>query len=87
MGLWPSSRPGPKYPRRSIATFSDITAFTYGGLGGDPVTRQSVESVMAAGKVIVIEVVERFLAGGLAPFLDPTVISDIKTYLTRHPAP
>jgi hypothetical protein len=69
------------------AAFSDVTAFTYGGLAGDPVTRESVESVMASGKVIVIEVVERSLAGGLAPFLQPAVISGIKTYLAAHPLP
>ncbi len=69
------------------ATFSNATAFTYGGLGGDPVTRESVESVMASGKVVVLEVVERFLTGGLAPFLQPAVISEIRTYLASHPAP
>lgn len=69
------------------AAFSNAVAFTYDGLGGDQSTEDSVESVMATGKVIVIEVVERSLADGSAPFLRPDVISSIGTYLARHPAP
>lgn len=69
------------------ATFSDATAFTYLGLAGNQAAQQSVESVMASGKVIVLEVVERFLTGGFAPFLRPDVISSISTYLAAHPAP
>ena len=69
------------------AAFSNATAFTYDGLGGDQATAQSVESVMATGKVVVIEVVERTLTGGTAPFLRPDVIANIKGYLADHPAP
>lgn len=69
------------------AAFSDATAFTYGGLSGNDAAAQSVESVLAAGRVIVIEVVERSLTGGTAPFLQPDVIASIRTYLAAHPAP
>jgi hypothetical protein len=69
------------------AAFSNATAYTYAGLGGDAATRQAVETVMASGKVVVLEVVERELTGGTAPFLRPDVIAGIKAYLAAHAAP
>jgi hypothetical protein len=66
------------------AVFSNATAIDYASIDTDQAT---VESVLAGGRVIVIEVVERVLASGDAPFLRPEVISGIRSYLAAHPAP
>jgi hypothetical protein len=66
------------------AVFSDATAIDYATIDTD---QAAVESVLAGGKIIVIELVERVLAAGDAPFLRPEVISGIRSYLAAHPAP
>lgn len=66
------------------AVFSDATAIDYARFDTD---QAAVESVLASGKVVVIEVVERVLTSGVAPFLRPEVIASIRAYLAAHPAP
>ncbi|HEX5114856.1 MAG TPA: hypothetical protein VFW65_06640 [Pseudonocardiaceae bacterium] len=66
------------------AVFSDATAIDYASMDTD---QAGVESVLASGKVIVIEVVERVLTAGDAPFLRPDVIGGLRSYLAAHPAP
>ena len=66
------------------AVFSDATAIDYATFDTD---QAAVESVLASGKVIVVEVVERVLTAGDAPFLRPEVIAGIRSYLATHPAP
>ncbi|APU12161.1 MULTISPECIES: alginate O-acetyltransferase AlgX-related protein [Actinoalloteichus] len=62
--------------------FSDVTLQYYGTLSDDP---DSVIQMLVEQDVIVIEVVERNLVGGTAPFLDSATIGRINAELARNP--
>ena len=64
------------------ATFSDLTAVFYGTTTTDVGT---IADVMAGGKVVVLEVVERNLAGGLPTLLDDGAIDHIAEVLNARP--
>ncbi|HEV3357138.1 MAG TPA: hypothetical protein VG247_10105 [Pseudonocardiaceae bacterium] len=64
------------------AVFTDLTAIDYGNLVGAPAP---VIQTMVGAKTIVLEVVERNLADGNVPFLDPQVIASIQAALASHP--
>jgi hypothetical protein len=64
------------------AIFSNVTYLGYGWLGTDP---GPADQAMIDSHVIVLEVVERNLTSGTAPFLQPSVIGDIRSLLAAHP--
>lgn len=64
------------------ATFSDLTAVFYGTTTTDV---SPIADVMAGGKVVVLEVVERNLAGGLPTLLDDRAIDRIDEVLKARP--
>lgn len=64
--------------------FTSGTAIGYQQLDTDPA---QVYSVVAGGRVVLVEVVERNLASGTAQFLQPQVVAGLKTYLASHPVP
>lgn len=64
------------------AVFSNVTAIDYGNLVSAP---GPVIQTMVGAKTIVLEVVERNLADGNVPFLDPQVIANIQAALANHP--
>lgn len=64
------------------AAFGDATAIDYGGVASAPAP---VISTMVSARTIVIEVVERNLTAGTAPFLQPQVIASIRAGLASHP--
>jgi hypothetical protein len=68
--------------RYLAAAFSDLTAVFYATAGKD---LDTVTEVMAGGQVVVLEVVERNLAGGLLPLLDDAVIAHIAQALSARP--
>lgn len=68
--------------RYLAATFSDLTAVFYKTATSDVDT---IADVMAGGNVVVFEVVERNLAGGLPTLLDDAAIDRIATVLKARP--
>jgi hypothetical protein len=64
------------------AVFGDATAIDYGGVASAP---GPVIATMVSARTIVIEVVERNLTAGTAPFLQPQVIASIRVGLASHP--
>ncbi|HYS34444.1 MAG TPA: hypothetical protein VEO01_02230, partial [Pseudonocardiaceae bacterium] len=64
------------------AAFGDATAIDYGGVASAP---GPVISTMVSARTIVIEVVERNLTAGTAPFLQPQVIAAVRAGLASHP--
>jgi hypothetical protein len=64
------------------AVFSNLTAIDYGDLASEP---GPVLTTMVGAKTIVLEVVERNLADGGVPFLDPQVTASIQAALASHP--
>lgn len=64
------------------ATFSDLTAVFYGTTSTDV---DMIADVMADGHVVVLEVVERNLAGGLPTLLDDGAIDRIAEVLKARP--
>ncbi|HEY3606911.1 MAG TPA: hypothetical protein VGL06_05395 [Pseudonocardiaceae bacterium] len=64
------------------AVFGDATAIDYGGVASAP---GPVIATMVNARTIVIEVVERNLTAGTAPFLQPQVIGSIRAALASHP--
>jgi hypothetical protein len=68
--------------RYLAATFSDLTVIAYGTTSTDVDT---VADTMARGDVVVLEVVERNLAGGLPTLFDDTAIDRISEVLKARP--
>jgi len=64
------------------AAFGDATAIDYGGVASAPAP---VISTMVSARTIVIEVVERNLTAGTAPFLQPQVIATIPGWFGESP--
>ena len=64
------------------AAFSDVTAVDYGSLVSAP---DMVITTMVGARTVVLEVVERNVAAGTAPFLQPQVIGAIRAALASHP--
>ncbi len=64
------------------AAFNDLTLISYTVAHTD---RQLMLDVLADSEVIVVQVVERVLANGVAPFADPEVVADIERTLAAHP--
>jgi alginate O-acetyltransferase complex protein AlgJ len=64
------------------AVFSDSTAVAYSALTSD---LTQVEADMVNSHVVVVEIVERYLAAGTAQFLEPQVISALRSTLAAHP--
>ncbi|MBB5910778.1 alginate O-acetyltransferase AlgX-related protein [Actinoalloteichus hymeniacidonis] len=66
------------------AAFADLRLINYTVAQSD---RQAMLDVLVAGDVIVVQSVERLIAGGVTPFLDPGVVADIGAALAEHPRP
>jgi hypothetical protein len=64
------------------AIFSAVTAVGYGAMVSDPVP---VNQALVSAHVVVLEVVERNLTAGNAPFLQPSAIGAIRALLAAHP--
>ncbi|WP_198042901.1 MULTISPECIES: alginate O-acetyltransferase AlgX-related protein [Actinoalloteichus] len=64
--------------------FSDLSLVNYTAAQSD---RAAMLDMLADGDVIVVQSVERLIAGGVTPFLDPGVIADIGAALAARPRP
>lgn len=73
--LYPTTRYMP-------ALFGDVTEIAYDSMASDPA---KVDQTLVGAHVVVFEVVERNLTSGTAPFLQPSVINGISTFLAAHP--
>lgn len=65
------------------AVFGDCTAYYYESAAGDP---QQLYSIVNNSKVVVIETIERNLAAGAVPLLQPQVVNGLVADLDTHPS-
>ncbi|MBB5924419.1 hypothetical protein FHR81_005496 [Actinoalloteichus hoggarensis] len=66
------------------AVFADLSLINYTAAQSD---RAAMLDMLADGDVIVVQSVERLIAGGVTPFLDPGVVADIGAALAARPRP
>jgi alginate O-acetyltransferase complex protein AlgJ len=64
------------------AVFSDVEVVFYSSL---TTNRSDVLRVLVESDVVLLEVVERNLASGIAPVVDPSMVDAIAAELTKHP--
>lgn len=62
--------------------FSDLRMLHYNAITGDP---QLVADTAADAEIVVLQIVERSLAGGNAPILDQGFIDTLRTTLAKRP--
>ncbi len=64
------------------AAFADLTIAHPDALARDPA---AMAQTLAEGEVVMLELSERFVAGGRYPMLDPAVAEQVGDVLARHP--